>query len=256
MKKVAMTDYRNYIHWARRCTANEVYPLSIAEGFQSGDIFVNDGDTTESVLFWHCCGFGYISGAAFDAFLADIYKMFFEAKPKKRFVLITDDEKVAEFFRQKGMETEERYEYDYDEEKGAGDISYDKERFRIAGIDTLNITKIKGRIVPSFSWESPERFFIYGFGYVAMEKDEVCAVAFSSAVSSAQVDIGVETAENCRKNGLASALADQMCKQILKLGKKPTWAHAADNEGSESTALKCGFKKIKTNILIHKVVKE
>ena len=73
MRKVSEKNYRYYIPWAEENTANTVYPCSIAEGFQSGDIYVNDGENPESVFFWHHCGFGYISGKASDAFMNDIY---------------------------------------------------------------------------------------------------------------------------------------------------------------------------------------
>ena len=49
-------------------TANRVYPLSIAAGIQPGEIYVDD----KAVLFWHYCGFGYITGKPSEAFLSDI----------------------------------------------------------------------------------------------------------------------------------------------------------------------------------------
>ena len=77
-------------------------------------------------------------------------------------------------------------------------------------------------------------------------------MAFSSAISLEEVDIGVETAETYRRNGLASYLADRMCKEIIAQGKKPVWAHAETNEGSRKTALGAGFKPSKVNTFIHK----
>ena len=47
------SDYNTYIPWAKDSIANAVYPCSIAEGFQSGDIYVNDESNVESVFFWH-----------------------------------------------------------------------------------------------------------------------------------------------------------------------------------------------------------
>lgn len=74
-----------------------------------------------------------------------------------------------------------------------------------------------------------------------MKEDNICAVAFSSAVSDVEVDIGVETYEEYRKNGLAAALAQTMCDEIIRGGRKPVWSHAEANMGSRNTALKCGF---------------
>ncbi|MCR5200173.1 MAG: GNAT family N-acetyltransferase, partial [Saccharofermentans sp.] len=66
---------------------------------------------------------------------------------------------------------------------------------------------------------------------------------FSSAVSDEEVDIGVETYEEYRRNGLAGALAQRMCEEITADGRRPVWSHAETNIGSGSTALKCGFKE-------------
>ena len=77
-------------------------------------------------------------------------------------------------------------------------------------------------------------------------------MAFSSAVGPEEVDIGVETAETYRHHGLAFYLAYKMCEEIIKQGKKPVWAHAEMNNGSQKTALSVGFKLRGINTVIHK----
>ena len=78
------------------------------------------------------------------------------------------------------------------------------------------------------------------------------AIAFSAAVSSEEIDIGVETDERYRHKGLARALADKMCREVLSIGKKPVWAHAISNAGSKNTALSVGFVEDKVNTVVHK----
>lgn len=99
MRKVSEKDYKKYIMWAKANTANKVYPCSIAEGFQSGDIYVNDGTDVEAVFFWHYCGFGYISGNPSgnpsDELMNDIYSEMISGHSGKRLVLITSDDVVA-----------------------------------------------------------------------------------------------------------------------------------------------------------------
>ena len=73
MEKISKNNYKNYILWAKKNTANTVYPCSIAEGFQPGDIYVDDDSNIKSVFFWHYCGFGYISGKASGKMMGDIY---------------------------------------------------------------------------------------------------------------------------------------------------------------------------------------
>ena len=123
---------------------------------------------------------------------------------------------------------------------------------RIEQIDQENISKIEGRIIPSFSWRSSDQFLKEGFGYIALDQGRVCAVAFSAAVSSEEIDIGVETHEDHRRKGLAAILVNRMCEHITEIGKRPVWAHSISNKGSMRTALKCGFVQDKINTVIRK----
>ena len=103
MRKINEKEYKEYSSWARENTANRVYPCSIIEGFQSGDVYVNDGPDVEAVFFWHYCGFGYISGNASDAFLQDIYSEMISGRNGRPLVLITADDYVKAFFRNKNV---------------------------------------------------------------------------------------------------------------------------------------------------------
>ena len=79
----------NPTEFARNCTSNVVYPLSITEGFQDGNVIFSDDSKT--ALFWHYCGFAYLSGSVEDSFLEKIYQDYFVKKQDRRFVLITDN---------------------------------------------------------------------------------------------------------------------------------------------------------------------
>ncbi len=250
MRRVPEKDYRKYIRWAKDNTANNVYPCSIAEGIQSGDIYVNDGADVETVFFWHYCGFGYISGKPSEKFLNDIYIRMISNHNGRRLVLITSDGGVKEFFRDKEVMLDSRLEYSYLPHRYISDK--DINDFRIERIDEMNLPKIEGKIVPSFSWASSEQFLKEGFGYIVLDQGRVCAVSFSAAVSSDEIDIGVETQEDYRRKGLAAILAGRMCEHILEIGKKPVWAHSISNTGSMNTALKCGFVQDKINTVIRK----
>ena len=83
-----------------------------------------------------------------------------------------------------------------------------------------------------------------------MDGEKVIAVAFSAAVSSDEVDIGIETDESYRHQGLAKVLADKMCREIILQGKKPVWAHSVSNEGSKYTAESVGFIQERVNTVI------
>ena len=245
MRRIAENDYHKYILWAKANTANRVYPCSIAEGFQSGDIYVNDGGDTETVLFWHYCGFAYISGTVsekvLDEMMDDICR-----KSARRMLLITDHDFVIHYFKHRGKEIGKRVEYDYD---CAGVTVKDHADIDIRRIDAGNIGAISGKVIPGFSWENSE-FLKKGFGYAAFDHEKYAGVAFSAAISSENVDIGVEVDPAFRNRGIATALARKMCEEAILLGKKPVWAHLETNTGSMRTAVRCGFVQKKINAAI------
>ena len=233
--------------FARNCTSNVVYPLSITEGFQDGNIIFSDDSKT--ALFWHYCGFAYLSGSVEDSFLEKIYQDYFVKKQDRRFVLITDNSKAIEFFSDKDdIVIDKRVEYRFVDLL----MSAPECKYKVEPISESNYDRIHGNIVPAFSWSSKEQFLKNGFGFVVLDGDKVIAVAFSAAVSSDEVDIGVETDENYRHQGLAKVVADRMCREIISQGKKPVWAHALVNEGSKYTALGVGFTNDRVNTVIRK----
>ena len=247
-----LEEYKTYINniiYAKKCSSNRVYPLSIAEGFQDGDIIPDDENETKAVLFWHYAGFAYLSGEISNDFMERIYGEYFCKDLERRFILITDDQEVIRFFSEKeGLEFDKRVEYQFGKASHKKDIC----DYEIKRIDSFIYDLINGRIIPTFSWSSKEQFLERGFGYAALDGERVAAVAFSAAVSSDEVDIGVETDEQYRHQGLAMALTERMCQETLKMGKKPVWAHAISNEGSRRTAISVGFVEEKVNTVIRK----
>ena len=242
----------DYIEYAKQTSSNRVYPLSIAEGYQSGDIIADNVTDVQCVMFWHYCGFAYLSGKVTEPFLNRICEDYFRKETERRFILIADDDKVIQFFEGKdGLVMDRRKEYRFGD-----DVTFSKENLqtdlRIEKIDASNIKAIQGRIIPAFSWDSDDAFLKNGFGYVAMDGEKFSAIAFSAAVSSEEVDIGVETNEAYRNRGLAKILAGYMIREILTTGKTPVWAHAAGNTASMKTALGVGFKEIHSNTIIRK----
>ena len=250
MNKVDRNRYKEYIKCANECPANRVYPLSIANGTQDGDIYV---DGKGCVLFWHYCGFAYISGDVSEDVLEEVYRNFLVSDTERRFLLITDSKSVSDYYS--GIDllrVDKRIEYTHNGIIDNPPILDDG--FIVEHITADNICVIQGRITPAFSWNDSDMFLRNGFGFMARSKEDgsFAAVAFSSAVSPEEVDIGVETTETYRHHGLASYLAYEMCEEIIRQGRRPVWAHAETNTGSQKTALSAGFKPIGINTVIHK----
>jgi hypothetical protein len=51
-----------YIDYKDKSGCGKVYPCSIAESIQTGDIFINSFEDSRSVLFWHYSGFAFLYG--------------------------------------------------------------------------------------------------------------------------------------------------------------------------------------------------
>ena len=227
------SKYRDCIDLAANCAADRVYPMSVAAGIQDGEIYTDDRGC---LLFRHYCGFAYISGTVSSDVLEEIYQQFFVPETDRRFLLITDSDFVSGHYSDRELiRLDQRIEYIH---SGMPE----KAPVLAAGFDL------------SFSWKSSHSFLENGFGFLARSREDGCfaAVAFSSAISPEEVDIGVETAEPYRHNGLASFLAYKMCGEIIKQGKKPVWAHAKNNTGSGRTAVSAGFRPFRVNTVIRK----
>ncbi len=69
MVKVDFQSYSDYIYICKDCKCGKVYPLSIAEEYQYGDIFVKSRTECNTVLFWHYSGFAFLLGEYDEGFL-------------------------------------------------------------------------------------------------------------------------------------------------------------------------------------------
>lgn len=50
---IKLTDYRKINHLVDQIRIEKVYPLSILEGIQTGEIFVDDDEAPTAALVWH-----------------------------------------------------------------------------------------------------------------------------------------------------------------------------------------------------------
>lgn len=258
MLKVNKEHYEKFIVLAKANTCNTVYPMSVAEGVQQGDIYTDCLENPTFALFWHVSGFAYLTGKPVRENLNDIYDLMRnkDGNNPRRFVLELKDEEVAGYFQKKeNVKEYPRYRFRLEEtlrNSGAECRREDRksceellpEGYEIKEVDAELLPQISGRIVPSSFWSSSEEFLEKGKGYCIVYGGEMAAVAFSAAVSSEQVDIGIETVEAHRRKGLAAIVAKKMVAYVKSIGKEPVWDCDASNTGSRCTAEKVGFRVI------------
>ncbi|MBR6045787.1 MAG: GNAT family N-acetyltransferase [Ruminococcus sp.] len=238
MNKLTPEQYKNIIGLIDPDPVGGVYPLSAAEGRQQGDIYTD----SVSVLIHHHCGFAFLFGKCDTAFLNCVYDTFLspESEPPRRFVLFSDSERIVDLFRGKNnIIFGKRYFFSY-----PGDTAPKAEipaGYSVRELDEDLCRRLEGRIVPAFSWSSTAEFLNGGKGFCVCDGDRPVAWAFSAAVSSREIDTGVETLESHRGQGLAYAAASQMISFCLEQGKRPVWACDAGNTASRRLAEKLGF---------------
>ena len=241
MREAAKADFSAYLPQARTASGDSLYPCAIAEGIQSGNI-ITDGD---AVLFHHYCGFAFLSGSPDDIFMDYIADRLLH--PDRRFVLISDDPAICS--RLSALDGLTRSDRIYYRTEQAPPESALPDGMTLCRITPELLPLICGRIIPAWSWESPEQFFAHGFGYCVMHKNTAAAAAFTAAATADAVDIGVETAAEYRRQGLAKIAAAAVMREARQRGLAMCWAHHADNIGSMKTAQALGFSQTKICML-------
>ncbi len=250
MEKLDKTSYQSIIGKIEETPCGTVYPLSVAEMTQQGDIYT-DGD---SVLLRHYCGFAYVFGTCGSSFLEEVYELFLSPNSELtgRFVLFSADPRVAAFFQGKqGIRLGRRYSYEYPQDAPfiAGEPSPD---FRICPFDSELFDTVPGRITPRFSWRDASEFLEHGMGYCVLHQGEPVSWAFSAAVSKSELDIGIETLLDYRHMGLGLTAAGKMIEYCLEQHKRPVWACDASNAASQHLAERAGFVKTAVYTTIRK----
>jgi RimJ/RimL family protein N-acetyltransferase len=94
--------------------------------------------------------------------------------------------------------------------------------------------------------ESPslEHFFRQNFGFCARDGHQFVAWCLAEYHSQGRYELGIETIEVYRRQGIATHLADAVIRHAFAQGATEIGWHCwADNTPSVSTALKLGFEK-------------
>ncbi len=237
MRKISEAEYSGFADRIGSDIPGAVYPLSVIEGIQDGDIY-EDGDDW---LIWHTGGFAFVREGCGAAMLGLIYELMTDSSGR-RLVLFSNDSGVRGYFSGKpDIAAGKRYFFAF----GAPGrrVPGLPDGFTLEETDREIAGRIRGRIVPSQYWGS-DGFFTKGKGFCVMHGNEPVSWAFSAAVSSRELDIGVETDERFRGLGLAAAAASRLAEDTVSRGRQPVWACSSENAASVKTAEKIGFVKV------------
>ncbi len=244
--KVNPLMYNDFISIANAHDCSKVYPLSIAEGVQAGDIYTNSREDYNSVLFWAHSGFAYIWGDCNNCFLEEIMSLLLNKNKSnsKRFLLMTKDEMVQQYFSSnENITLEKRYLFEYSKNNEFPEVTIPN-GYKLEEIDKELLLKISGTILPSLFWKDLSVFLTKGKGYCLTRNGDIASWAFSAATSSKEIDIGIETSPRFQHQGLGIIAAKKMIQYTVKQEKNPVWACHYKNVASEKMAEKLGFVKV------------
>ena len=241
MKKI--TDYSIIKHLIHEIRIEKVYPFSVLEGIQEGEIYVDNEESPSAALIWHYCGFANILGGYDEGFIGKTVEMMLNPTEghSGRMALQSENDPRLEsmIMSNPAVVKYERYVFEFAGEKYF--IPYEMEA-KLTEITADNYELMKGKIIPTFSWPNKEEFLKNGFGYCLIEEGKMLACAFASGVSKEYVDIGVETAESCRGKGYGKIVSAAMVKETVRRGKTPVWDCDTRNEASMRLASSIGFE--------------
>ncbi|MCR5601229.1 MAG: GNAT family N-acetyltransferase [Ruminococcus sp.] len=244
MKKIPVSEHSRFLSCAESIPFCRVFPLSVAEGRQSGSIYTNKNESL--ILIRHKSNFTFMSGKPDETELREIHDMIQSEELK---FLCQDASLAKKLIQYGGTELVPRDIYSYPHEK-APEINL-PDGFALRRIDEELFSRITGRVAPSVYWNDYKEYNKNGFGICVIHENEPASWAFSSAVSSDESDIGIETAEAYRHHGLALAAAAALIKDILP-EKSPAWTCQRSNKASAHIAESLGFRKCGECLMIKK----
>ena len=111
-------------------------------------------------------------------------------------------------------------------------------------VDESVFARFGGSVVPLQFWDGAEKFVREGLGVTVMKDGEPASVAFSSWILGNELELGIETVERYRGQGLAWAACVVLIEECLARGLTPVWSCRLGNVPSHRLAESLGFKSV------------
>ncbi len=102
--------------------------------------------------------------------------------------------------------------------------------------------RMPGTVVPRYFWDTEDDFLTHGVGFSALIDRQLAATAFSAYRHGHLLEIGIETAAEFQKKGLALQVCSALIDYCLGHGLEPMWSCRFENTASRLLAQKLGFE--------------
>jgi RimJ/RimL family protein N-acetyltransferase len=226
---------------------DEMYMKAVLKGRAPGRIFVDDPNAPTAALMCRTYEY-YVAGDASNAAL----RQFIKDAPAEPGVF-----QALYGYAPVGKAWEEAILADYDGQL----ISIPRHNFRWAGAAVMNWREALpdgARVVAvtrelaeridrewhetlGLLWEGYDNYMRYAYGFVLMIGGELASMASSDSIGDRAVNIGVRTAPQFRRQGLARLVCSAFIEHTLERGLEPTWDTDGMNHPSRALAESLGF---------------
>lgn len=99
----------------------------------------------------------------------------------------------------------------------------------------------QGAVIPRYFWRNADQFLSEGIGFSLVLDGQVAATAFAAFIIRGRLEIGIETVEAYRGQGLARIVCMALIDYCLAHDLEPVWACRLGNQGSYHLAQQLGF---------------
>ena len=261
MIEISKDKYDASKHLLDFAAGDKTFAYSIIENRQGGKVYVDNEIDIKSAIFWHDCGYGLLAeGALSDDSATTVVNLFNEKHPSSGKGLVlqvlgSDLKNKIEQERKKdqSIRAGTRLIFRFNRSRFFEEFFKTPVGFSILQIDGQLYQRIKGNVVPAFSWASPEEFINNGIGFCLMKEEEIRSVGFSCFIGNGQIDIGVETIPKYRKHGYAKIIASKLIKYCLDNNLEPIWGCSKENISSKKIAMLLGFELVGENMYYYKL---
>jgi GNAT superfamily N-acetyltransferase len=217
---------------------------AVFEGVQPGRIFVDDADAPTAALMCRTYEY-YVAGTPVPAMRTFIKDAPEEAGVFKHLYGYTPvgEAWVSALLEDAPLEVIGRLNFQWDMGKPAPAAPV-PDRARVVPIDLKLAEMVDVALGIPFlqlSWNDRQLFVERGFGYCALQGDELASAIYAIAMSSTGVIVGIDTIEKFQRQGYGSAVSAAFIREALRRGIQPIWDTDDGNFRSAAMAQKLGF---------------
>ena len=258
------SKYHKVTEPLRKVTINNLFARAVVEQKVTGSVYVDDIENPETYYVIHPYGmsllFGKTDNDNFNSEFLDYALNTLRVRHKYEWLQAFPEswnKKISVLFgenlikssdnpgncKSNKIEENTRVNFKFNKEKYLDFRSRNNNKdYTILRTDKEMFENMKGSVVPRYFWNNAEDFFINGVGYSLIYENRLVSTAYSAFIHENQLELGIETIENCRGKGFAALTCSSLIDYCIENGYVPIWSCRLENEGSYKLAQKLGFE--------------